>query len=57
MPRRKAAQRGFPWYRKFNDTWYVTANNGQHALRGKDGRPIRGKDNEAAGPHPEPVRA
>jgi integrase len=47
MPRRKSAQKGYPWYRKGNNTWYVTLENGEQSmLRDRDGLPVRGKENE-----------
>jgi integrase len=48
MPRRKAAQKGFPWYRRFNDSWYITNERGRpESLKRLDGSLVKGKDNEA----------
>src|SRR4051794_20514667 len=48
MPRRKAAQKGLPWYRRGNDTWCVTNDRGRpESLKRADGSIVKGKENEA----------
>ncbi|HZY85293.1 MAG TPA: hypothetical protein VFE78_10715, partial [Gemmataceae bacterium] len=48
MPRRKAAQRGFPWYRRSADAWCVTNEQGRpESLKDATGHVIKGEANEA----------
>ena len=49
MPRRKLAQRGFPWHRRYDDCWYVTdpQTGVQRRVCDAKGEAIRGKGNEA----------
>jgi hypothetical protein len=41
--RQKRGSRGAPWYRKYDDCWYVTVTGQRHKLTDLDGQPIRGK--------------
>ena len=48
MPRTKKAERGTrgePWYRKFNDTWYVDFNDKQTAIKDEGGGNVKGAGN------------
>lgn len=48
MPRRKKTERGtrgLPWYRKFNDTWYVDYAGKQTAIKDGDGNNVKGAGN------------
>jgi hypothetical protein len=45
-PARKRGPKGLPWYRKFNDTWYMPKIDG-HAkpILDAEGQPVKGQEN------------
>src|SRR5262245_10896156 len=49
MPRKNTRQRGpkgSPWYRAFNDTWYLPKINGKaRPILDASGLPVKGKEN------------
>jgi hypothetical protein len=43
---RSEEPKGTPWYRKFNDTWYMPRISGKaNPIVDADGLPVKGKDN------------
>lgn len=50
MPRKKKTERGNrgePWFRKFNQTWYVDHDGQQMAIKDEHGQNVKGADNKA----------
>src|SRR5262245_56007138 len=43
--KRERGVRGRPWYRKFNDTWYIDHDGKQLPVKDWDGNNIKGADN------------
>ena len=43
--RRQRGVKGTPWYRKYNDTWYIDFNDKQVAIKDPDGNNVKGADN------------
>jgi integrase len=46
-PARKRGPKGLPWYRKFNDTWYMPkVGNKANPIVDAKGNPVKGKNNK-----------
>ncbi len=43
------ARKGEPWYRKFNDTWYIDYNGKQVSIKDDEGGNVKEADNEEGG--------
>src|SRR5688500_13739725 len=43
--RRQRGVKGTPWYRKYNDTWYIDFKGRQLAIKDPDGNNVKGADN------------